>query len=113
MMASVSVREVSRNVATGGGTLAAISGMRRSSAMMPAPLGMAETSPIASAPCATAARASAADLMQQILMRGRADMEESMADASALRNMNCAAQGRLSPGKILSQESDGRDRHQT
>ena len=60
-----------------GGTAAAISGMRRSSEIMPAPLGMAETRPMASAPCATAARASATDWMQQILMRGRDDTEQS------------------------------------
>jgi hypothetical protein len=48
--------------------------MRRSSEIIPAPLGIAETSPIASAPWATAVRASATDLMQQILMRGRCDM---------------------------------------
>jgi len=69
MMAAVSVSEVSRKVATGGGTPAAISVMS-SSGMGPGPLGMCETSPSASAPCAMAARAPAGLLMQQILTKG-------------------------------------------
>src|SRR4051812_12465986 len=93
MMASVSVSEVSKNVATGGGTAAAISGMSRSSGMMPAPLGIAETRPMASAPCATAMRASAADLMQQILMRVRGGME--MIWVVARRWGNLAAEERF------------------
>lgn len=69
MIASESVSAVRRNVATAGGTDAAISAMRFS-AITPGPLGMGETSPSAAAPCASAVRASAADLMQQILTSG-------------------------------------------
>jgi hypothetical protein len=70
MITSGECSPVSRKVETGGGTLAAI---RRivSSEMTPGPLGMAETSPKAEAPQAMANRASASDLMQQILILGR------------------------------------------
>src|SRR5205085_3059589 len=60
----------SRNVATGGGTLTAIS-VINSSEMTPGPLGISDTSPTASAPHSTAARASSTLAMQQTLTRGR------------------------------------------
>ena len=68
---SASVAQVSRKVATPGGTRAAISAIS-SSAITPGPLGMVETSPSAEAPARIAAHASSTDEMQQTLMRGRA-----------------------------------------
>jgi len=61
--------QVRRKVATGGGTRDAIPAIN-SSAIGPGPLGIADTSPRASAPAATASSASARLAMQQILMRG-------------------------------------------
>src|SRR5450432_3340540 len=69
MIASASVRQVSRKVAIGGGTAAAISAIA-SSLIGPGPLGMAETRPIAPAPYRIARCASARLRMQQILTRG-------------------------------------------
>src|SRR5204863_9244633 len=60
--------QVSRNDAIGGGIRAAISAMR-SSAIGPGPLGIADTSPSAEAPCRTASSASEMLAMQQTLMR--------------------------------------------
>ncbi len=54
--------------ATVGGTVAAISRMRRSE-MGPGPLGIRETRPMADAPIRTARAASASDAMQQTLTR--------------------------------------------
>ena len=70
MIASAAVSLVRRNVATGGGTRAAIAAISASS-IGPGPLGMVPTSPSASAPCAIASRASSSDWMQQILIRVR------------------------------------------
>ena len=61
---------VSRKVAIGGGTVAAIRAIA-SSEMTPGPLGMAETRPKAEAPQAIASAASAGDLIQQIFILGR------------------------------------------
>ena len=63
MMASALRSLVSRNVAIGGGTVAAIRAMIASE-MTPGPLGMAEMRPRAEAPLAMAIAASAGDLMQ-------------------------------------------------
>src|SRR5215831_12087095 len=60
---------VRRNVATGGGTDAAIWAIC-SSLITPGPLGIAETSPRAEAPAAIARWASATEPMQQIFTRG-------------------------------------------
>ena len=57
-----------------GGAAAAMSAIR-SSSITPGPLGIAETSPMASAPAATAASASASLEMQQILTRVRTRAE--------------------------------------
>src|SRR5687768_13244744 len=73
-MAAPSVSLVRRKVATGGGTRRTISAMR-SSSMTPGPLGMAPTKPSASAPAATAARASSREEMQQIFTRVRTEKE--------------------------------------
>src|SRR6185312_343062 len=73
MIASASLRQVSRNVAIGGGAAAAISAIA-SSPIVPGPLGIAETSPSASAPQRIASCASATLLMQQILTRGMVRM---------------------------------------
>jgi hypothetical protein len=61
--------QVSRNVATEGGTRAAISAIN-SSGMTPGPLGISDTNPTADAPHSTAVRASDALAMQQTLTRG-------------------------------------------
>jgi hypothetical protein len=63
-------REVSRNVATPGGTIAAISVMR-ASAMTPGPLGISDTSPSAEAPPHTAKCDSSTETIQHIFTRGR------------------------------------------
>src|SRR5688500_6145390 len=63
-------RQVNRNVAMPGGTLAAISAMS-GSGITPGPLGISDTRPIADAPCAIASRASSTLAMQQTLTRGR------------------------------------------
>jgi hypothetical protein len=70
MMACGECSLVSRNVAIGGGTVAAIRAIA-SSEITPGPLGMAETSPTAEAPQVIACAASAGDLIQQIFTRGR------------------------------------------
>src|SRR5271169_2310788 len=70
MMPAVSCREVSKNVATGGGTRAAMSAIS-SSEITPGPLGIAETRPSAAAPCSMARTASSPLEIQQILTRGR------------------------------------------
>src|SRR6185437_11319823 len=70
-IASARVSLVNRNVATGGGTMAAISAMSLS-LMTPGPLGILPTRPSAEAPTETASRASAIDMMQQILTLGLA-----------------------------------------
>src|SRR5438477_3926714 len=69
MIESISCLLVRRNVAMGGGTVAAISAIC-SSLMTPGPLGMAETNPSADAPAAMAMRASSTELMQQTFTRG-------------------------------------------
>ena len=69
-MAAGSTFDVSRKVPRAGGAAAAIAAIR-SSPITPGPLGIAETSPMASAPAATAACASATLEMQQILTRVR------------------------------------------
>ena len=69
-MAAGSTSDVSRKVPKAGGAAAAISAIR-SSPITPGPLGIADTSPTASAPAATAARASPTLEMQQILTRVR------------------------------------------
>jgi len=69
-MASADVSEVSRKLATGGGTEAAIRAIS-SSAIGPGPEGIFATSPTASAPAATASRASSTEAMQQIFTRVR------------------------------------------
>jgi hypothetical protein len=68
-IASPAVSLVSRNVATGGGTTAAISAIKPSS-MTPGPLGILATRPNADAPAATARYASSTDMMQQTFTRG-------------------------------------------
>jgi hypothetical protein len=68
MISAESVRLVRRKVATGGGTVTAISVMRTSE-MTPAPLGISETRPSADAPRRTARHASSIELMQQIFTR--------------------------------------------
>ena len=60
---------VSRNELTPGGTVAAISAISVSG-IGPGPLGIADTSPIADAPCSIAIHASATLAMQQIFTRG-------------------------------------------
>src|SRR4029078_3167376 len=62
------VSDVSRKVATPGGTVAAISRMR-SSGIGPGPLGIRDTRPIAEAPIRTARAASCSVAMQQIFTR--------------------------------------------
>src|SRR5688572_3944849 len=62
---------VRRNVAIGGGTRAAIVAINASS-IGPGPLGIADTSPSASAPASIAIVASTGLAMQQTLMRGMA-----------------------------------------
>jgi hypothetical protein len=69
MIAFESRLQVRRNVATPGGTDAAISAIA-SSEITPGPLGIADTSPTAEAPYRMAMAASATLLMQQILTRG-------------------------------------------
>jgi hypothetical protein len=69
IMASQSCFDVSRNVATGGGTRAAIRGIR-SSSITPGPLGMCDTKPSADAPHSIASSASSRVLMQQIFTLG-------------------------------------------
>jgi hypothetical protein len=69
MISALEVREVKRNVATGGGTIPAISAIR-SSEMTPGPLGISDTNPRAEAPAAIAAVASEDDEMQHIFTRG-------------------------------------------
>src|SRR6266436_3438957 len=68
-MVSTDVAEVSRKVPIAGGMCRAMSAIA-SSEITPGPLGMAETSPTAEAPQEIAARASASEAMQQILIRG-------------------------------------------
>src|SRR5438874_6550331 len=68
MIAWGSSRQVSRKVATPGGTCRTISAIS-SSAIGPGPLGMAETKPIAAAPARTASRACSIDAIQQIFTR--------------------------------------------
>ncbi len=68
-MAPARVSQVSRKVATGGGTARAISQMRWSG-IGPGPLGMEATRPNASAPNEIASRASSSDWMQQIFTLG-------------------------------------------
>jgi hypothetical protein len=70
MIPAAPVSLVSRNVAMGGPTEAAIRAIVGSS-ITPGPLGIAPTSPSASAPCAIARRASSGEAMQQILIRVR------------------------------------------
>src|SRR5687767_14007203 len=69
-MEAASCLQVSRKVATGGGTRAAISAMSPSS-ITPGPLGISETSPTADAPHSTTRRISSTLAMQQTLTRGR------------------------------------------
>src|ERR1700694_3167440 len=69
MIGSAVVSQVSRKVATPGGTVRAMSRMR-DSAMGPGPLGIRDTRPMAEAPLRTARAASASAAMQQILTRG-------------------------------------------
>jgi hypothetical protein len=73
MIERASCSHVSRNVATVGGTRAAISAIN-SSAITPGPLGICDTSPTADAPHSTAMRASSRFAMQQIFTRGRVSM---------------------------------------
>src|SRR5882762_376581 len=70
MMASTSCSLVSRNEATGGGTLAAIAAICCSE-ITPGPLGIFDTNPSAAAPCPTASLASVRLEMQQIFTLGR------------------------------------------
>jgi hypothetical protein len=72
MMSATLCRDVSKNVPTAGGTVAAISAIC-SSLMTPGPLGMCETRPSADAPHSTAKAASSTLLMQQIFTRGVRD----------------------------------------
>jgi hypothetical protein len=72
MIGSAVVSQVSRKVATEGGTVSAIS-LMRDSEMGPGPLGIRDTRPIADAPISTARAASSSDAMQQILTLGRTD----------------------------------------
>src|SRR5947209_7105399 len=74
MIEAASCLHVKRNVATPGGTRAAISAIN-SSAIGPGPLGIADTSPTADAPHSTAMRASSRLAMQQIFTRGRSGMK--------------------------------------
>jgi hypothetical protein len=69
MIEAASVRLVSRKVAIGGGTVAAIVAIKASS-IGPGPLGIAETSPTADAPHSIASLASSTLAMQQIFTRG-------------------------------------------
>src|SRR4051794_37125428 len=69
MISAALVAQVSRNELTPGGIVAAISAISDSS-IGPGPLGMAETSPRADAPCRIASCASSMLLMQQIFTRG-------------------------------------------
>src|SRR5689334_138594 len=69
MIASVFCWHVNRNELTPGGMVAAISAIN-SSGIGPGPLGMADTSPTAEAPCSIAIHASATLAMQQTLIRG-------------------------------------------
>jgi hypothetical protein len=69
MIASASCSHVNRKELTPGGICAAISAIS-SSGIGPGPLGMAETSPTADAPCSIASHASATLAMQQIFTRG-------------------------------------------
>src|SRR5687767_286717 len=68
-MASTSCSHVSRNELTPGGTVAAISAIKLSG-IGPGPLGIADTNPIADAPCSIAIHASATLAIQQIFTRG-------------------------------------------
>jgi hypothetical protein len=69
MIPSADVSLVRRNVATGGGTLAAIC-LICSSDIGPGPLGILATRPIAEAPWSIAILASSMLCMQQILILG-------------------------------------------
>lgn len=69
MMAFASCWHVNRNELTPGGICAAISAIR-SSAIGPGPLGIADTSPSADAPCSIASQASSMLAIQQIFTRG-------------------------------------------
>src|SRR5450759_3340547 len=69
MIGSAVVSQVSRKVATPGGTVSAISRMR-DSGMGPGPLGIRDTRPRADAPIRTASAASSSDAMQQTLTLG-------------------------------------------
>src|SRR5687768_16438336 len=69
MIASASSWHVSKNELTPGGIVAAISAIS-SSGIGPGPLGIADTSPTADAPCSMASHASSTLGMQQIFIRG-------------------------------------------
>jgi hypothetical protein len=71
---SASCLHVNRNVATVGGTRAAISAIN-SSSITPGPLGIADTNPTADAPHSTAARISSTLAMQQTFTRVRAGIK--------------------------------------
>jgi hypothetical protein len=68
-MAAGECSDVSRKVAIGGGTVAAMLAML-ASGITPGPLGMAATRPTAEAPQAIAKAASSEDMMQQTLILG-------------------------------------------
>jgi hypothetical protein len=67
MIAAGTRSDVSRNVATLGGTVATILAIFASE-ITPGPLGIADTKPIADAPHDIASAASLRDLIQQILI---------------------------------------------
>src|SRR6476659_1502718 len=69
MIEAAFCKHVSRNELTPGGIVAAISAIN-SSEIGPGPLGIAETSPTADAPCSIAIHASATLAIQQIFTRG-------------------------------------------
>src|SRR5215470_3680339 len=69
MMASTSCWHVNRKELTPGGIVSAISAIS-SSGIGPGPLGIADTSPTADAPCSIAIQASSILAMQQTLIRG-------------------------------------------